>query len=104
MEVASTPSSTGDIHDGGKTHNILDTVEGEIHFFRSLMRSRPVGVHRHFHVLSMQAAIEKGVKQTVPIEDIWRKLEECYNLDMLEALVCLVFLVYVLCSQESYMN
>ncbi|OCB88924.1 hypothetical protein A7U60_g3879 [Sanghuangporus baumii] len=86
MEVISTPSSTGDVLDGGKSQNVLDTVEGEIHFFRSLMRARPVGVNRHFHVLNMQAAIEKGVKQTVPIEDIWRKLEEYYNLEALESL------------------
>ncbi|KAI5117449.1 hypothetical protein M0805_005826 [Coniferiporia weirii] len=66
--------------------NVLDTVDGEIHFFRALMRTRPVGVNRYFHMISMQAAIEKGTKHSVPIEDIWRKLESCYNLDALETL------------------
>lgn len=69
--------------------NVLDTVDGECHFFRSLMRARPVGINRHFHVITMQAAIEKGVKQHVPIDDIWRKLESCYNLEQLEHLVCI---------------
>lgn len=67
--------------------NILDTVDGECHFFRSLMRARPVGVNRFFHVITMQAAIENGVQQEVSIEDIWHKLESCYNLEQLEHLV-----------------
>ncbi|KAH8114730.1 chromatin modification-related protein EAF7-domain-containing protein [Phellopilus nigrolimitatus] len=77
-----TPEADSD----GQSQNVLDTVEGEIHFFRALMRSRPVGINRHFHVITMQAAIEKGTKRSVPIDDIWRKLESCYNLDALEAL------------------
>ena len=72
--------------DASQSH-VLDTVEGEIHFFRSLMRARPVGMHRYFHVIAMQSAIEKGTKTLVSIDDIWRKLESCYNLEALEALV-----------------
>jgi len=68
--------------------DILDTVEGEIYFFRSLMRSRPVGMHRHFHVMSMRNAILKGTGRAVSVEAIWNKLKECYNLEALEALVC----------------
>lgn len=68
-------------------HHILDTVEGEICFFRALMRSRPVGMHRHFHVLSMKHAIEQGTGQSVSIDAIWDKLRSCYNLEALEALV-----------------
>lgn len=86
MDVVYTPDAAA-LTDG-EPHNVLDTVEGEIHFFRSIMRARPVGVNRHFHVMTIQAAIEKGTRQTVPIEDIWRKLKGCYNLDALEALVC----------------
>ncbi|THH08500.1 hypothetical protein EW145_g2655 [Phellinidium pouzarii] len=66
--------------------NVLDTVDGEVHFFRALMRTRPVGVNRYFHIISMQAAIEKGTRRAVPIDNIWRKLESCYNLDALETL------------------
>ncbi|TDL23257.1 hypothetical protein BD410DRAFT_747310, partial [Rickenella mellea] len=73
-----------DVDDEGQ--NTLDSVEGEIYFFRALMRSRPVGIHRHFHALSMQHAIEKGTGQQVPIDDIWTKLGSCYDLEALEAL------------------
>lgn len=65
----------------------LDSVEGEIAFFRSVMRARPVGIHRHFHVLAIRNAIHHDTGQLVPMEDIWRKLGECYDLDMLESLV-----------------
>ncbi|KAJ2993093.1 hypothetical protein NUW54_g7782 [Trametes sanguinea] len=43
----------------------LDTVEGEIAFFRSLMRARPVGIHRHFHVLTMRNSILRDTGQLV---------------------------------------
>jgi Chromatin modification-related protein EAF7 len=70
----------------------LDTVEGEISFFRSLMRARPVGLHRHFHVLSMRNAIHGDTGQLVSIDDIWAKLRTCYNVDAIENLVCSYFI------------
>ncbi|EJC97824.1 uncharacterized protein FOMMEDRAFT_143378 [Fomitiporia mediterranea MF3/22] len=81
MDVVYTPDATDN-----EPQTVLDTVEGEIHFFRALMRARPVGINRHFHVMSIQAAIEKGTKQSVSVDEIWRKLESCYNLEALEAL------------------
>ncbi|KAA1469870.1 hypothetical protein DENSPDRAFT_835543 [Dentipellis sp. KUC8613] len=66
--------------------HFLDTVEGEISFFRSLMRARPVGLHRHFHVLSMRNAIHQDTGQYVAIDDIWAKLRSCYDMDTLENL------------------
>jgi MRG-binding protein len=65
----------------------LFTVEGEISFFRSIMRARPVGMHRHFHVLSMRNSILQDTGHEVPIDDIWEKLRSCYELDALEVLV-----------------
>ncbi len=67
--------------------NILDSVEGEIHFFRAVMRALPLGVHRHFHVMCMQREIEQGLGQHVSTEDIWNKLNDCYNMEALENLV-----------------
>ncbi|KAI9058294.1 hypothetical protein FKP32DRAFT_1597379 [Trametes sanguinea] len=64
----------------------LDTVEGEIAFFRSLMRARPVGIHRHFHVLTMRNSILRDTGQLVAIEDLWDKLRSCYDLDILESI------------------
>ncbi|KAI9458815.1 hypothetical protein F5148DRAFT_958603, partial [Russula earlei] len=52
----------------------LDTVEGEIAFFRSIMRARPIGLHRHFHVLSIRTVIHQDTGRYVTIDDIWHKL------------------------------
>jgi Chromatin modification-related protein EAF7 len=65
----------------------LGSVEGEISFFRSIMRARPIGIHRHFHVLAIQRFIQNDTGRVVHISDIWDKLKSCYNLDALEAIV-----------------
>ncbi|KAI0071496.1 hypothetical protein K474DRAFT_1606845 [Panus rudis PR-1116 ss-1] len=64
----------------------LDTVEGEISFFRSIMRTRPVGIHRHFHVLAMRNSIYRDTGRWVSANDIWEKLKKCYELDILESI------------------
>jgi MRG-binding protein len=65
----------------------LSTVEGEISFFRSLMRARPVGIHSTFHVLTIRNAIFRDTRVQVTCEAVQAKLREYYNLDALEALV-----------------
>ncbi|PIL22490.1 hypothetical protein GSI_15179 [Ganoderma sinense ZZ0214-1] len=65
----------------------LDTVEGEIAFFRSLTRARPVGIHKHFHVLTMRNAILRDTGKLVEVDDLWKKLRACYDLDNLENIV-----------------
>ncbi|EIN12982.1 hypothetical protein PUNSTDRAFT_60685 [Punctularia strigosozonata HHB-11173 SS5] len=65
---------------------ILDSVNGEVSFFRNLMRARPVGIHRHFHVLTIRNGVHKDTGEDVSVEDIWKKLRTCYDLDNLEAL------------------
>lgn len=64
----------------------LDTVEGEIAFFRSIMRARPIGLHRHFHVLSIRTVIHQDTGRYVSIDDVWEKLRDCYNIEALENL------------------
>jgi len=66
--------------------HVLDTVLGEISFFRSITRHRPVGLHRHFHVLCMQQAIQRETNTSVPVEDVWAKIEASYDLEALEGL------------------
>lgn len=73
--------------DEDKNTPFLDTVEGEASFFRSVMRARPVGIHRHFHVLAIRNAIHRDTGRSVSFEDIWTKLQSLYNLEALEALV-----------------
>ncbi|KIM56093.1 hypothetical protein SCLCIDRAFT_265881 [Scleroderma citrinum Foug A] len=70
---------------------LLDSVEGEISFFRSVMRARPVGLHKHFHVLAIRNSIFTDTGRVVPVECIWEKLQSCYDLEALEAAVCIVF-------------
>lgn len=91
--------------------HVLDTVEGETCFFRAIMRSRPVGMHRHFHVLSIKHAIEQGTGQSISVDDIWAKLRSCYNLDALESLVREFYiyagqstLLYQICNRKPRMK
>ena len=67
--------------------DFLATVEGEISFFRSIMRARPVGLHCHFHILAIQSAIQKDTGRLLHVESIWQKLQSCYDLDALDAIV-----------------
>ncbi|KAH6908005.1 hypothetical protein BKA70DRAFT_1372076 [Coprinopsis sp. MPI-PUGE-AT-0042] len=84
MAVASTSSLVPDtIHNDDD--EFLDTVEGEIAFFRSLMRARPVGAHRHFRIMAMRNAILSDTGKRISIEAMWQKLRGYYNLDALEA-------------------
>lgn len=73
------------------TNALLESIDGEIAFFRSVMRARPVGIHRHFHILAIRNAILKDTGQVVSTDDIWTKLRTCYDLDALEGLVGDVF-------------
>lgn len=72
------------------SEDFLDTVDGEITFFRSLMRARPVGLHKHFHALSMRTAIHQDTGRYVTLDAIWDKLNGLYNLKALEDLVRLI--------------
>jgi len=67
--------------------DFLATVEGEISFFRSIMRARPVGLHHHFHILDIQNAIHKDTGRLLHVESIWQKLQSCYDLDAVDAIV-----------------
>ena len=69
----------------------LDTLEGEMAFFRSLMRARPVGIHRHFHAMVIRNAIHRDTGRWVPMDEIWAKLRACYDLDLLENIVRMSF-------------
>ncbi|KAH9936400.1 uncharacterized protein B0H18DRAFT_1206740 [Fomitopsis serialis] len=66
--------------------NFLDTVEGEIAFFRSMMRARPVGLHRHFHVLTIRNAILRDTGRAISTDALWEKLRSCYDMDILEGI------------------
>lgn len=73
-----------DMDENEREPDFLDSVEGEISFFRSVSRARPVGVHRHFHILSIRNAILRETGHSLKVERIWEKLRECYDLDGLD--------------------
>ncbi|KAJ7212067.1 hypothetical protein GGX14DRAFT_621603 [Mycena pura] len=64
----------------------LSTIDGEIAFFRAIMRARPVGIHRHLHVLNIRNGILKDTGHSVSIHAVWHKLRELYDMDALEAI------------------
>jgi MRG-binding protein len=65
----------------------LATVDGEIAFFRAIMRARPVGIHRHFHILNIRNGIWKDTGHAVSVDAVWHKLRGLYDMDALEAIV-----------------
>ena len=73
--------------DNQTPNEFLDSVEGEISFFRSMMRARPVGIHKHFHVLAIRNAIHNDTGRVIPVDSIWAKLRTCYDLEALESAV-----------------
>jgi len=57
------------------------------------MRARPVGLHHHFHILDIQNAIQKDTGRLLHVESIWQKLQSCYDLDALDAIVSTIYTV-----------
>ncbi|KAK7056763.1 hypothetical protein VNI00_002480 [Paramarasmius palmivorus] len=68
------------------TDEFLDSVEGEIAFFRAIMRTRPIGRHQNFHIISMRTSIHKDTGHWVNPDHIVLKLKSCYDLDALHAI------------------
>ncbi|QRV92128.1 CT20 domain-containing protein [Ceratobasidium sp. AG-Ba] len=64
----------------------LDTLEGEIALFRSIERARPVGMHKHFHMLTLRRSIRNESGVWVDVDAIWAKLATLYHLDALDEL------------------
>jgi len=73
--------------DDQDTAELLKSVEGEISFFRAIIRARPIGIHRHFHLIAIQSTMFKDTGRLVPFDDIWKKVRSCYDVDALEAIV-----------------
>lgn len=65
------------------------TDEEEIGLFKGLIKWKPTGVHKHFHILSLQqyllsnGYIHPGAPHT-RIPQIWAKLRTLYDLDALD--------------------
>lgn len=68
--------------------HFLNSVEGEIALFRALAQARPVGKHKHFHVLTILQSIRQETGRNVTDQALWEKLQSLYDLDYLDDLVC----------------
>jgi MRG-binding protein len=65
----------------------LRTAAGELALFRALVRARPVGLHKHFHVLAIRAAVLHDTGALVPPAAIWRALAAYFDLARIDLLV-----------------
>ncbi|KAJ7802820.1 hypothetical protein B0H14DRAFT_2890821 [Mycena olivaceomarginata] len=69
----------------GEPSGVLFSVAGEIAFFRAVTKARPIGLHRHFHVLNIRESIHDDTGNLLSIEEIWAKLGALWDLEKLES-------------------
>jgi hypothetical protein len=86
------PSSARQLDDA-EADELLATTAAELVFFRALTRVRPIGLHKHFAVLTLRSTIAREADALVPPTAIWRKLEQCYDIRTIDYHVCGFFLV-----------
>ncbi|KAJ7288280.1 hypothetical protein C8J57DRAFT_1214468 [Mycena rebaudengoi] len=87
--------------DTAESLEFMATVDGEISFFRGIMRARPVGIHRHFHIINIRNSIHKDTGHWVTIQAIWDKLRALYDMDALEAIRQTVMKLEILPTQRQ---
>ncbi|KAI8905757.1 chromatin modification-related protein EAF7-domain-containing protein [Powellomyces hirtus] len=62
------------------------TPEQEIALFHALTKFRPVGVHKHFRMLSVQRFVAASTGVSFTIAQLWAHLATFYELDALDAM------------------
>ncbi|KAI8588636.1 chromatin modification-related protein EAF7-domain-containing protein [Geranomyces variabilis] len=62
------------------------TAEHEIALFDALTKFRPVGVHKHFRMLSVQRHIHHATGTTFTVAQLWSHLSTFYELEALDAM------------------
>ncbi|CAG8546069.1 5236_t:CDS:2 [Acaulospora morrowiae] len=69
-----------------ETSSVEWDVKMEIEFFRAIMKHRPVGIHRHFHMVNVHRDFNanSAVKCTIP--ELWERFGTYFNLSKLEEL------------------
>ncbi len=90
---------------GTTSTHFLDSVEGEISFFHSIMRARPIGMHRYFHILAIRNAIQRDTGAHVHIDTLWGEVAQvlrsrragCYRAWAAEFGASSPLLIYALC-------
>lgn len=56
----------------------------EIQLFYAMVNHKPVGVNKHFQMLSISEKLSNSIAKGVSIKDIWDHLETMYNLKLLD--------------------
>ena len=68
--------------------NLLDTPEGELALLSSLIHCRPVGMHKHWSMMTILRSLESrlGADRSRPLrsEQVWAKLATIYDLKLLD--------------------
>ena len=59
-------------------------LDFEIALYRGIIRSRPIGVHKHFHIISIANYMSQQLGETVSIQRIWQSLSTLYDLEALD--------------------
>ena len=65
----------------------LDTVEGETALLQALLVHRPFGADKHWAMIGIQVLLAErnhGAWVKMPSGDVWRKLEELYDGEVIE--------------------
>lgn len=68
--------------------NLLDTPEGELALLSSLIHCRPVGMHKHWSMMTILRSLESrlGTDRSMALrsEQVWAKLATIYDLKLLD--------------------
>ncbi|KAJ1502472.1 hypothetical protein HMI55_002887 [Coelomomyces lativittatus] len=60
------------------------SIQHDLELLRALTVYRPIGLHAHFRILAIQHLMIKPLKMFVSTESIWYRLNELYDLKLLE--------------------
>lgn len=64
---------------------VLDTPEGETALLRAIINARPVGMAKHWAMVSILLYLEQILGEgRVTGEEVWNKLRTLYDLDLLD--------------------
>ncbi|KAJ3014284.1 hypothetical protein HKX48_005236 [Thoreauomyces humboldtii] len=62
------------------------TPEIETHLFDAVIKFRPLGVHKHFRIVSVQRHLRSHTGNLVPVPELWAHLSHYYDLAALDAM------------------
>lgn len=65
-----------------------DTFQWDVNtdnqLFYAMANLKPVGINRHFHMVSIWEKLSNSITKEITVQDIWKHLETLYDMQMLE--------------------